>query len=86
MLCCNMLCYAVCCAVLWCAVMCCDVLCCAVLCCAVLETHYPPSPQFWPNPMNPQAPTPPAKLTRLAQVRLLGPNIRILFPLVFSHI
>ena len=81
-----MLCYAVCCAVLWCAVMCCDVMCYAVLCCAVLETHYPPSPQFRPNPMNPQPPTPPAKLTRLAQVRLLGPDIRILFPLVFSHI
>ena len=79
-----MLCYAVCCAVLWYAVMCCDVLCCAVLCCAVLETHYPPSPQFRLNPMNPHPPTPPAKLTRLAQVMLLGPDIRILFPLVFS--
>ena len=58
-----MLCYAVCCAVLWCAVMCCDVLCCAVLCCAVLETHYPPSPQFRPNPMNPHPPTHPTSKT-----------------------
>ena len=58
-----MLCYAVCCAVLWCAVMCCDVLCLAVLCCAVLETHYPPSPQFRPNPMNPHPPTHPTSKT-----------------------
>ena len=66
--------------------MCWDVPCYAVLCCAVLETHYPPSPQFRPNPMNPHPPTPRAKLTRLAEVGLLGPDIRILFPLVFSHI
>ena len=81
-----MLCYAAWCAVLWCAVMWCDVMCCAVLCCAVLETHYPPSQQFQPHPMNPHPPTPPAKPTRLAQVRLLRPDIRILFPLVFSRL